>query len=121
MKQVILIFAFVILFSCKKEEKQEESVTSEVATIEKGQALFEEFSCAACHQPEQKIIGPGLKEIAEIYKKQNGDMVSFLKEEAPPIVDEKLYETMKINLQITKTKSDAELKSLEMFILSHSK
>ena len=62
-----------------------------------------------------------MQEIAKIYKEKNGNMVAFLKEEAEPIVDPKMYESMKINLQITKTMTDEELQSLEMYFLSHSK
>jgi cytochrome c len=62
-----------------------------------------------------------LKEIANLYKKENGSIVSFLKEEADPIVDPNMYESMKINLQITKMMTDEELQSLELYLLSHSK
>lgn len=107
--------------SCKKEAVKEDKATGEVATIEKGEALFEENNCTACHKPDQKIVGPSLQETARIYKEKKGDLIAFLKEEADPIVDASMYETMKINLQVTKTLSDTELQSLELFILSHSK
>jgi len=115
-KLLLLVFAFV---SCKNESKpQDENQVPSVSTIERGEQLFTENNCAACHKIDQKVIGPSLQEIAKIYKEQNGNMVAFLKEEAPPIVDETMYETMKINLQITKTMTEIELKSLEEYIYS---
>lgn len=120
---LLLVLAFLASCSNKKEKenfgKQEE--TPQVASLEKGETLFQENNCAACHQPDQKVIGPSMQEIAKIYKEKNGSIVSFLKEEAKPIVDEKLYETMKINLQVTKQMTDEELQSLELYFLSHSK
>ncbi len=121
MKKVVLSFLLMGLLSCKNEGKQTDSQIAEVATLEKGQQLFEANNCTACHKPDQRIVGPALDEIAISYKKNSGDLVAFLKEEAPPLVDEKMYETMKINLQVTKTMTDTELESLEMYILGHAK
>jgi cytochrome c len=123
MKINILLLLVFVLVSCKKEsgKSQEENQVPAVPTIEKGLVLFQENNCAACHQPDQKVIGPSLQEIAIIYKKEKGNIVSFLKEEADPIVDPKMYESMKINLQVTKMMTDEELQSLELYLLSHSK
>jgi cytochrome c len=112
-----------VFVSCKNEpnKSQEENQVTKVPTIEKGLVLFQENNCASCHQPDQKVIGPSLQEIATLYKKENGSIVSFLKEEADPIVDPNMYESMKINLQITKMMTDDELQSLELYLLSHSK
>ena len=117
---LLLVFVFV---SCKNEPNnpQEENQEAQVPTIEKGLVLFQENNCASCHQPDQKVIGPSLQEIANLYKKENGSIVSFLKEEADPIVDPNMYESMKINLQVTKMMTDDELQSLELYLLSHSK
>ncbi len=122
MKHIIysLILSFFIISCDKKETSKTEETLSE-PTPEKGEALFTENNCIACHKVDQKIIGPSLQETAKIYKEKKGDMVAFLKEEAEPIVNPALYETMKINLQLTKMMSETELESLEMYILSHSK
>ena len=116
-----LILTFLIIRCDKKESKSDNSNVAEVATVEKGEALFTENNCIACHKVDQKIIGPSLQETAKIYKEQKGNLVAFLKEEAEPIVNPALYETMKINLQITKTMSNQDLQSLELYILSHAK
>lgn len=120
--KLILLLAFALV-SCKNEpsKPQDENQVESVPTVEKGLILFQENNCAACHQPDQKVIGPSMQEIATIYKKENGSIVSFLKEEADPIVDPKMYESMKINLQITKNMTAEELESLELYFLSHSK
>ncbi len=115
-----LVLSFFII-SCGTKEATTKEEPLSVATAEKGEALFTENNCIACHKIDQKVIGPSLQETAKIYKAKNGNMVAFLKEEAEPIVNQELYETMKINLQITKTMSDEELQSLEIYILSHAK
>jgi cytochrome c len=45
-------------------------------------------------------------------------MVSFLKQEAEPIVDPSQYEVMKTNFAITEEMSDEELIALEAYIFS---
>jgi cytochrome c len=118
---IYLLLLTFFTISCDKKETSKTDEANSVATLEKGEALFTENNCIACHKIDQKIIGPSLQETAKIYKAKNGNMIAFLKEEAEPIVNQELYETMKINLQITKTMTDEELQSLEMYILSHSK
>ncbi|WP_298117883.1 c-type cytochrome [Flavobacterium sp.] len=123
MKNKILLLLIFVFVSCKNEpnKPQEENQVAQVPTIENGLVLFQENNCAACHQTDQKVIGPSLQEIATIYKKEKGDIVAFLKQEAEPIVDPAMYESMKINLQVTKMMTDEELQSLELYLLSHSK
>jgi cytochrome c551/c552 len=85
-------------------------------------SIFEgKGNCAACHRIDEKLVGPSVQEMATIYKKQNGDLVSFLKDEAKPIVDPSQYEVMKANLALTKEMSDEELKGLEAYIYSQVK
>ena len=115
----------MLFASCGKTEKQKETINSEseAQTPEAlGKELFEsEGNCFACHKPDQKIIAPSLQEIAKIYTEQKGDMVSFLKGDAKPIVDPGQYEVMKTNFSITKTMTDEQLKGLEAYIYSFSK
>ena len=115
---------FIILFSCKKESEESfgkrTQSSTEVKTPEVlGKEIFEgKGNCVACHQIDQKIIGPSIQEIATIYKTKNGNIVDFLKNDATPIVDPSQYEVMKTNFAITKSMSDEELKGLESYILS---
>ena len=122
--QTLVIAA--LLSSCGKEQKapaETVETESEAQTPEQfGEELFNgKGNCFACHKPDQKIIAPSLVEIAAIYKKQNGDMVKFLREEAEPIVDPSQYETMKTNFSITKNMSDEELQGLQAYVLSFAK
>lgn len=129
MKKIVLAAAFFAIISCKKESTEsfgqtaaEETVT-EVQTPEAlGKQIFEgKGNCVACHQVDQKIIGPSVKEIAQIYKDKNSSIVTFLKGESDPIVDPSQFEVMKTNLEITKTFSDEELKAVEAYMYFHLK
>jgi cytochrome c len=112
--------------SCKKGESKtpinQTTETKKGMSADYGKTLFEgEGNCIACHQAQQKIIGPSLQEIAKIYKDKNGSIVSFLREESQPIIDPSQYDIMKANFAIIKTMNDEELKALENYIFSFSK
>ena len=123
MKPYFFILLIILMTSCKNKETQKEKETKvpEVASLENGEALFQQNNCASCHQPDQKIIGPSLQVIAKIYKAKKGSIVLFLQEKSDPIVDPSQYEIMKTNFAITKTMSDEELKALEDYIYCFSK
>ncbi len=124
-----LLYLAVISFSllsCKKENSgfigKPEKTTEVQKPEDLGTEIFEgKGACIACHKPNEKLVGPSVYEIAKIYKDKNGDMISFLKGEAKPLVDPSQYEVMKVNLELTKTFSDEELKALEAYIYSHLK
>lgn len=122
MKKIVLALVFVSILSCKSKEEKMQAEVDESAVKVSGQELFEgEGNCIACHQPDQKIIGPSLQEIAKIYKQKDASIVLFLKEESDPIIDPSQYDIMKTNFAITKTMSDEELKAIEEYIYSFSK
>jgi cytochrome c len=124
-----LLYLAVISFSllsCKKESSESfdkienQAETQDPVTL--GTEIFEgKGACSACHHLEEKLVGPSMHDIAKIYKDKNGDMISFLKGEAEPLVDPSQYEVMKVNLELTKTFSDEELKALEAYIYSNLK
>lgn len=122
MNKSIILIAFFLLISCNnKHEKTPISVDKTVTKIS-GKTLFEgKGNCIACHQAEQKIIGPSIQEIAKIYKDKNASIVSFLREESEPIIDPSKYDIMKTNFAITKSMNDEELKALENYIFSFLK
>ena len=111
---------FLVLISCKKENL---NIAPNVASTKvSGKELFEnKGNCTACHQINQKIIGPSIKDIGTMYKAKKASIVLFLKGEADPLVDPSQYEIMKTNFAITKSMTDEELKALEDYILSFSK
>ena len=120
MRELVFIITIIFFISCKKEESQ--TFDKKETALEFGKTLFEgEGNCIACHQAEQKIIGPSLHEIATIYKEKNASIVSFLREESEPIIDPSKYDIMKTNFTITKSMNDEELKALENYIFSFSK
>jgi cytochrome c len=119
MNKSIILIAFFLLISCNNKDEKTQISVDKTATKISGKELFEgEGNCIACHQPEQKIIGPSIQEIATIYKDKNASIVSFLREESEPIVDPSQYEIMKTNFAITKSMSDEELKALEDYFFS---
>lgn len=120
MRELVFIITIIFFISCKKEESQ--TFDKKETALEFGKTLFEgEGNCIACHQAEQKIIGPSIQEIAKIYKEKNASIVSFLREESEPIIDPSKYYIMKTNFTITKSMNDEELKALENYIFSFSK
>lgn len=133
MKRIVFILSLLTLVACKKEatentnqnteETYSEGQTAEVKSPEDlGKSIFEgKGNCASCHQVDKKVIGPSIQEIAKIYKDKNGDIISFLKAKADPIVDPSQFEVMKTNFPITQAMSDEELKGIEAYIYSHLK
>lgn len=126
MRKLVFLLSVLLIVSCKKEEKKEtlypESTAASQTPEQLGQEIFESKSnCVACHQPEQKMIGPSIQEIANTYKSKKGNIVSFLKGEADPLVDPDHFEIMKNNFAITKTFSEQELKAVEAYIYSYAK
>lgn len=125
--RIFVFFMLFVLFSCKKESQESfgksDALTTSSQTktpVELGKEIFEgKGNCTACHQTNEKSIGPSVIEMAAIYKKQNGNIIAFLKEEAEPIVDPSQYEIMKANLAITKAMKPEELQALEAYIYSH--
>lgn len=125
MNKSISIIVFLLLISCKKEESKTPLKSVEIKkemASDYGKTLFEgEGNCIACHQAEQKIIGPSIQEIAKIYKAKGASIVSFLREESEPIIDPSKYDIMKTNFAITEEMTDDQLQALEDYILSFSK
>jgi cytochrome c len=124
MKKVALLVCLIFVISCKKESQEafgQPNPTELSQTPEQlGKSIFEgKGNCVACHKINEKLVGPSILDIAIIYKAQNGDIVSFLKEEAKPLVDPMQYEVMKTNFALTKAMSDEELKGLESYIYSN--
>jgi cytochrome c len=126
MKKVVLLACLILVFSCKKETQEafgQPNLTEVSQTPEQlGKSIFEgKGNCVACHKINEKLVGPSIQDIAKIYKAQNGDIVSFLKDDAKPIVDPTQYEVMKTNFALTKAMTDEELKGLEAYIYSSIK
>lgn len=132
-KEVLFLSAVLAFASCKKEvtenidqnstESYSEGELAKAKTPEAlGKEIFEgKGNCTACHQVDQKIIGPSIQEIAKMYKDKNADIITFLKGNAEPIVDPSQFDVMKTNFPVTKAMSDEELKAIETYIYSNLK
>jgi cytochrome c len=126
-KKIVFLFAVLAFLSCKKESQEPFGKPEETATEAKtpealGKEIFEgKGNCVACHQVDQKVVGPSIQEIAKIYKEKNGDIVTFLKGDSKPLVDPSQFEVMKTNFAITEEMSDEELEALEAYISSNLK
>ncbi len=107
------------MISCKSETKENIQPGTDTSAVKVlGERLFEgEGNCITCHKIDQKIIGPSLQDIAKIYKAKKGSIVSFLKDDADPLVDPSQYDIMKTNFAITKSMTDEQLKALEAYIM----
>ena len=135
MKKILFLTAVLALASCKKEqepfgkstetttETYSEGESAEVKTPEAlGKSIFEgKGNCVSCHQVDQKVIGPSIQEIGKIYKYKKGDIVTFLKGNADPIVDPSQFAVMKTNFPVTQAMTDEELKAIEAYIYSNLK
>ncbi|PWB28366.1 c-type cytochrome [Flavobacterium sp. HTF] len=133
MKKILFLSAVLALASCKKEtsetpvqnttETYSEGESAKAATPEAlGKEIFEgRGNCTSCHQVDQKVIGPSIQEIAKTYKDKKGDIVTFLKGNAEPIVDPSQFAVMKTNFPVTQAMSDEELKAIETYIYSNLK
>ncbi len=87
--------------------------------VAKGQELFEgKGTCATCHKPDAKVVGPSIKDIAKIYKEKGASIASFINEEGEALVDPSQYEIMKANFVITKAMSAEDRKALEAYMMS---
>ena len=120
----LIVAVFFLKCGKAKEQKKplnpETELSADDAQLTRGKELFENAgNCVACHRPDQKIIGPSIVEIAKIYKDKNGDIVSFLKEKADPIVDPSQYSVMKANFAITKKMPEEDLQAIEAYMYSH--
>jgi cytochrome c len=136
MKKILFMSAVLALASCKKDSQEpfgkptenttetySEGETSKATTPEAlGKEIFEgKGNCVSCHQVDQKIIGPSIQEIGKTYKDKKGDIITFLKGNADPIVDPEQFSVMKTNFPVTKAMSGEELKAIEAYIYSNSK
>ena len=137
MKKSVLVLGLAALIFTSCGEKKKDEVKKEVETkvetvkedakematdnLELGKKLFTEKTCATCHQPDAKVIGPSIKDINKIYLDNNGNIVSFLKGESAPIVDTDPGQVaiMKANLDgFVKDLSEAELAALAAYMIS---
>ncbi len=100
-------------------EKTEEAAKEATGAADvNGKTLFASNGCVACHNPQNKTVGPAIKEIAAGYAGKKDELVKFLKGEAKAIIDPAQFAVMQPNLATTKKMNDAELNALADYMLS---
>jgi len=135
MKKSLLVLGLVctVFISCGESKKEpvkkevEKEVVKEPAQdkpadlVAEGKKLFAAKTCTTCHQVDQKVIGPSVKDINKTYTEQNGDYLKFLKGEADAIVDTDPGQVaiMKANLDsFVKDLTDDELAAIIAYMKS---
>lgn len=128
MRLFLLFIAVLLMASCKIDKKlnggtettTERKELSKDSQIFLGNRLFSEKTCITCHDINRFKKGPSVKEIMAVYKKENGDIVAFLKGNAPPIVDTTASQAaiMQENIDgFLKDISDDELNSIATYMM----
>ncbi len=129
MRIFLLFFTVLLVWSCKTDKKISEGVELHVpergelskdSQIFLGNRLFSEKTCIKCHDVNQIKKGPSVKEIMAVYREKNGNIVSFLKGNAKPIVDTTSSQVaiMQENIDgFLKDISDEELNSLAIYMM----
>ena len=83
MKKLFLAGSFaLIIISCSKKENPEvqpansKDVSTPVATNVSGKDLIEASDCMACHNADERLIGPSYKEIAAKYSEKDIEILA---------------------------------------------
>ena len=92
------------------EETVELEIDPSLGELAKGTAIFNQY-CAACHKPNEKLVGPPVTEMASIYKNDETGLKKWIKEPGKKRPD---YPQMPGFPQL----SDDDLKELSKYILS---
>jgi len=127
MRSLMLLVVIIIFTSCnsdKKTKKDNEvpqrAELSQDSKIFLGNRLFSEKTCITCHSVNTKKIGPSVVDIMHVYKKNNADIVAFLKGNSKPIVDTTSSQVaiMQDNIDgFLKEITDVELDAISTYML----
>lgn len=125
----LIIFIVATFISCKTEKKVEEDVKMAVperaelshdSKVFLGNRLFSEKTCVTCHGIDTEKTAPSVVKIMNVYKKNNADIVSFLKGHSKPIVDTTATQVaiMQANIDgFLKNITDVELDAIATYML----
>ena len=127
MRSLILLVVIIIFTSCNSDKKikkdkevPQRAELSQDSKIFLGNRLFSEKTCITCHSVNTKKIGPSVVEIMHVYKKNNADIVAFLKGNSKPIVDTTTSQVaiMQANIDgFLKEITDVELNAISTYML----
>ena len=129
MRLFILLIAILALNSCNTDKRtkkiNEEGAPkrgelSQDSKIFLGNRLFSEKTCITCHAIDTKKIGPSVVEIMHVYKKNNADIVAFLKGNSKAIVDTTATQVANMQANIDgflKNITDEELDAIATYMM----
>lgn len=110
MKKAIVGLCVSSLFLC--------SSWAQDISAEKGKQIFEAKGCAVCHKPDMDTIGPSLSTIARGYVGKEVELISYLRGQAPAIVDPARAPVMDPQLVKIRTLFDPDMQALATYIVS---
>ena len=125
----IFFIIILVLNSCNTDKKikkdsekgpPERPELSQDSKIFLGNRLFSEKTCITCHAINNKKIGPSVVDIMHVYKKNNADIVAFLKGNSKPIVDTTASQVaiMQANIDgFLKNITDEELNAIATYMI----
>ena len=129
MRYFSIFIGVLLICSCVNDNQTNEAVITAVpqrgelskdSQIFLGNRLFSEKTCITCHDVDRVKTGPSVKEIMAVYREKNGDIVSFLKGNAKPLVDTTSSQVniMQENINgFLKEISDEELNSISVYMI----
>ncbi len=127
MRSLIFLIATTVFISCNSDKKTindrevpQRAELSQDSKIFLGNRLFSEKTCITCHSVDTKKVGPSVVDIMHVYKKNNADIVAFLKGKSKPIVDTTASQVaiMQANIDgFLKNITDEELNAISTYML----
>ena len=129
MRLFIFLIVILVLISCNTDKKTkiedekgapERGELSQDSKIFLGNRLFSEKTCVTCHAVNKTKIGPSVVDIMHVYKKNNADIVAFLKGHSKPIVDTTASQVaiMQANIDgFLKEITDEELNAIATYMM----
>ena len=127
MRSLIFLITITLFISCNSDKKTikdrgvpQRAELSQDSKIFLGNRLFSEKTCITCHSVNTKKIGPSVVDIMHVYKKNNADIVAFLKGNSKPIVDTTASQVaiMQANIDgFLKKITDEELNAISTYML----
>lgn len=109
---IVILIVFLTGCNSDKNKGKDQGVPkspelSQDSKIFLGNRLFSEKTCITCHAIDRKKKAPSVVEIMQVYKRQDADIVAFLKGNSKPIVD-----TTASQVQIMQANIDGFLKEI---------
>lgn len=87
-------------------------------SAEHGQKIFEAKGCVSCHKPDVDTIGPSLSTMARGYIGIETQLLSYLRGQAPAIIDPARAPVMDPQLLKIRTLFDPDMQALATYIIS---